>query len=384
MRIAVLFPSFLGGGAEAVCAWILETLKDRDVTLVTLSDTSLKDLDVQYGTNLGDSKVRVHVVRLPLPRALGEKVIKSLSGFSFRQFYLSWYYRKFLSKRFNLAISAFNEMDLGLPGIQYIHLPVFAQGHEALRPMVGHPESSLRRAYKRALKIVTGWSEKRLRNNVTVTNSQWTARWIEKIWGFQARVVYPPVVWSMEVRPWDQRENGFVLISRIVREKKIEKAIKILNDVRFFGYDLHLRILGGIVDISYFRELQQRFGSYDWIIWEKRLTRSEYERILSNYKYGIHVRDNEQFGIGVAEMMRAGVIPFVPVQGGQAEIVGHDNRLCWDNEADAAEKIVKVLNSPRLQEELRSKLSMLSQGFSVENFVTAFKQVVDEFGIAHV
>ncbi|GBD39717.1 hypothetical protein HRbin37_02003 [bacterium HR37] len=384
MRIAVIFPSFLGGGAESVCAWILEALKDRDITLITLSDISLRDLNVQYGTSLTDSRVNAHVARLPLPRTLREKVIKSLSGFSFRQFYLSWYYRNFLSKRFNLAISAFNEMDLGLPGIQYIHLPMFAQGHETLRPVVGHPESSLRRAYKRALKIVTGWSEKRLRNNVTVTNSQWTARWIEKIWGLRARVVYPPVVWDTEIKPWDQRENGFVLISRIVREKKIEKAIKILQEVRSFGYDFHLRILGGIGDITYLKELQQRFGLHDWLIWEKRLERSAYEHILSSYKYGIHARENEQFGIGVAEMVRAGIIPFVPDQGGQAEIVDHDPRLCWDNEADAVGKIVKVLNDPSLQEELRSKLSMFSQRFSAENFVTAFRQVVEEFESAHV
>jgi hypothetical protein len=67
-KIAVLFPAFLSGGAEAICAWILESLKvDFDATLVTLSDISLAELDKQYGTALHESGVKVQRVLISLP-----------------------------------------------------------------------------------------------------------------------------------------------------------------------------------------------------------------------------------------------------------------------------------------------------------------------------
>ena len=59
-KIAVLFPSFLGGGAEAVGVWILDALKDEyDLTLVTLTDNPLEKYDVFFGTHLAHSQIHV-------------------------------------------------------------------------------------------------------------------------------------------------------------------------------------------------------------------------------------------------------------------------------------------------------------------------------------
>lgn len=380
MKIAVLFPSFLGGGAEAVCSWILEALKEHDVTLVTLSEVRLEQLDDQYGTSLAGSPVRILTVPMPMPFQMRKRIIDSLSAFSFRQFYLSWYYRRYLARYFNIAISAFNEMDLGGQGIQYIHAPMFGKGHERIRSYLDHPDSILRRIYKWTLRGLFGYSEHRMRSNITLTNSEWTARWVQQIYGIKARVIYPPVSVDICDVPWEERQYGFILISRVVKEKKIERAIRIIQRVRNAGFQVHLRILGGVYDSAYIEDLWREFGKPDWIVWEKRLSREEYIRVLSSYKYGIHTRENEQFGIGIAEMICAGVIPFLPSRGGQVELVGNHPLLTWDNEEEATQKIIKVLSNEDLYKELQLYISNRSKKFSAERFIAQIQKIVEDFG----
>lgn len=380
-KIAVLFPSFLGGGAEAVCAWMLEALKDKDVILFTYSNISLHELDLQFGTALKNSNIQVRTILLPFPGFLGNKIKNSESAFALRQYYLSWYFRRYLCDKCNICISGFNEMDFGKPGIQYIHAPMFGKDVEVIRSVLGHPDSSFRHIFRQVLRLATKWSDKRVRSNFTIVNSHWTANWVLRIHGVKANVIYPPVTWSANTKTWQERENGFVLVSRIVREKKIERAIRILEQVRNMGFPVRLHVLGGLGNNSYMQELLVQFRKHEWIKWEKRLTRGEYEHTLVGYRYGIHPRNNEQFGIGVAEMVRAGIIPFVPDEGGQAEIIDHDERLCWKDENDAVQKIINVLNNTELQHELRKKLWEWSQRFSAENFITAFRQIIGMFSV---
>jgi glycosyltransferase involved in cell wall biosynthesis len=233
-KITILFPAFLGGGAEAVCAWILESLKvDFDVTLVTLSDFSLAQLDEQYGTMLSGCGVKFRRMRVPF---MHERIEKSFSMFSFRQFFLMRYYKKHLAGKFDLVISAFNEMDFGHKGVQYIYFPMFGQASDKVRSIVGHPDSTVRRIYKRLLRSWAEYSEARMRENITLADSHWVADLIKDIYGVDARVVYPPTAPNFPDIPWGEREDGFVLVSRIVREKNIEAAIRIIQ--KYDGWDL--------------------------------------------------------------------------------------------------------------------------------------------------
>ena len=376
-KIAVLFPAFLGGGAEAVCAWILESLKaDFEVTLITLSDISLAELDKQYGTALHESGVKVQRVLISFPPIIRERIEKSLSMFSFRQFFLMKYYKNHLAGQFDLAISAFNEMDLGHPGVQYIHFPMFSGASDKVRSIVGYPDSAGRRVYKALLRLWSRYSEARMRKNLTLVNSQWTSNLVKEIYGIDAKVVYPPAVLEFPDIPWEEREDGFVLVSRIVREKHIEVAIKIISEIRRIGFNVHLHIIGGVGDQKYRAELERMVGDQDWVVWEKRLSKSEYASLLARHKWGIHTRKNEQFGIGVAEMVLAGVIPFVPAEGGQVEIVNGDERLLWQTEQEAVSKIETVLKNQELQERIREDLSRHRYRWGPDRFKKEILEIV--------
>lgn len=378
-RVAVLFPAFLGGGAEAVCAWMLEGLKlDYAVTLVTFSDVTLQDIDDEYGTRLAGSDVEVLRLELAFPGWFKEYAVTSMSAFAVRQFALMRTFKREYSERFDVAISAFNEMDLGNAGIQYIHLPMFGRGHEKVREEVGHPDSLVRRAYREVLRLWSGYSDERMRRNLTLTNSRWTAAWVERVYGVEARVLYPPVLTDFPPVPWNSRENGFVLVARVVPEKRIEVAIEILREVRKLGQDVHLHVLSGVHEAPYLAALQRATAGEGWVHWEERLPRAEYVRLLATHKYGIHPRRNEQFGIGVAEMVVAGVIPFVPATGGQAEIVGYDSRLTYSSKEEAVTKIVDLLNRPVEQHAVRKRLSGLATQFGVEQFKEGIRGTVAE------
>ncbi len=179
--------------------------------------------------------------------------------------------------------------------------------------------------------------------------------------------------------PWEEREDGFVLAARVVPEKRIEVAINILSEVKKRGYDVHLHVLSGIWEPKYFEKLQAMTSGCHWIFWEERLPREGYVRILSTHKYGIHPRRNEQFGIGVAEMVVAGIIPFVPLEGGPKEIVQEEPALMWDSDEEAVAKILEVLRCKELQQELRYRLRANVGRWSSSRFQNDIQRVVESF-----
>ena len=61
----------------------------------------------------------------------------------------------------------------------------------------------------------------------------------------------------------------------------------------------------------------------------------------------------EHFGMAPAEMVRAGMIVWVPNGGGQVEIVGNDPRLVYESDEQAIDQIVQVLGNPDEQRRLR-------------------------------
>ena len=73
-KIAVLYPNFGGGGAESVCLWMLEALRQKyDLTLFTFSDIDINKLNSMYATHLEKKEIKV--------RALFHKNLRGLMEF---------------------------------------------------------------------------------------------------------------------------------------------------------------------------------------------------------------------------------------------------------------------------------------------------------------
>jgi glycosyltransferase involved in cell wall biosynthesis len=282
---------------------------------------------------------------------------------------------------FDVFFSTFNEMDFGKRGIQYIHFPIInesvAREMQSMSNLLPYRDTFLRCSYKGLCERISNFSLDSIRENFTLTNSNWTGRVIQKAYGVTPKVVYPPIVGDFPLRPWKQRENGFVCVGRISPEKKIENIIKILQKVRERGFNTNLHIICKGQNSAYGEQILSLIEeNSSWITLNEDLSREKVLNVLTTHKYGIHGMPREHLGLTVAEMVKAGNIVFVPNDGGQVEIVGNNPNLVYENDEDAVEKIIKVIFHSDLQHSLLEFLSTYANKFTLERFKSEIKEVV--------
>ena len=378
-KIALFHREVLWGGAEAVLFWMIEALKkDYELTLFTtyfpveLNEKGLKKINQFFGTSikLGDFQLKKVYQFLPLYRF-----------FFLKNILLSRVAKK-VKKDFDLLISSYNEMDLGGRGIQYIHEPNMKK--EELEKVgiwerKGWRKSFIYKIYSIYFPKIFSYSEESMKKNLTLVNSFWMKKVIKRIYGISAEVLYPPVFTEFEKIPFDKKEDGFLCIGRICHQKRIEKIIEILKEVKKDFPQLHLHIIGPIEDYSYFQKLKPLFQkNKSWIFFEGKISREKLHKLILTHKYGIHGFEKEHFGISIAEMVKGGCLVFVPNGGGQIEIVKR-KELIYDSKEDAIKKIKKALSDKNLQKDLLNFLKEHSKIFSVDEFKRKTKEIIKNF-----
>ncbi len=368
------------GGAPVVAAWIIEALKrENAISVLTWTPMYLASINRYCGTSLSASDFTVHRIN-PIARYLINLIPLPIG---FLKISLLLRLCKMIKDDYNVIITANNETDCGCRGIQYIHFPRVYLPRPDLGPGRRHVPLAWINAYYRLCLRISGFSFARMKQNLTLVNSDWTGAKVRERHGIEAMTVYPPVPGVFPEVPWEDRENGFVCIGRIAPEKELEKTIDILAAVRSRGWDIHLHIIGSKENSRYYeRILQRRQENASWIFLEENLSREELLSLVSRHRYGIHGRGEEHFGIAVAELMRAGCLVFVPRGGGQVEIVGGDERLLYGTPEEAVAKIVQAMSEPVVQRSLRNYLKSRKELFSTEQFMRRIQELVRDFGEA--
>jgi glycosyltransferase involved in cell wall biosynthesis len=369
--IAVWQPYFLGGGAEAVALWLLAALvDDYDVTLCTLAGVDLARLDAMYGTSL--AKAPTLTVKHLVPPAYTRLIyalIANLPWAKLAAIHLSIRWFKRVGQAYDLVVSAFNAVDLGKPGLQYLHwINVVEKSRQEAGPVM-----------KLMLRL-SQFSEERLKANASVANSHYTAQQVQATYGIQAPVIYPPVVTDLEPVPWDEKEDAFLCSGRVVFAKQTHRVIEILSAVRDRGFNVKLYITGGgggTYSWGYQNKVRKlAAANSDWVTFYQNLPYADYLEVVARCRYGFHHKP-EPFGISVAEMVKAGLIPFVCSRGGQIEIVNATNHdLIFEKANDAVEKIAAVLANPSRQQALLDSLASQAPLFSTEQFAKEIRATV--------
>jgi glycosyltransferase involved in cell wall biosynthesis len=376
-RVLMVQPSINPpGGGNGVAVWMIEALKsDHRVTLLTWEPPRLDAINRFYGTSLRPSDfeltliprlVRAIARRTPTPMAL------------VKDNYLLLRCRR-MAARFDVVISANNEMDVGRHGIQYIHYPKLS-----LRPEVDlrwfHRIPFVVDAYRWFGFRLTGFSMERMRRNIFIVNSDFIGALVRALYGVETVTLYPPITGTFPAVPWEHREDGFVCIGRISPEKRIEQIIDILSKVRGNGLAPHLHIVGTPGDDAYVAFIRDCVdANRSWVTMHENLPREELAQLVASHRYGIHAMNEEHFGMAVAEMVRAGCIVFAPNNGGPAQILGEDDRLLYSSVQDAAEKIGFTMLRRERQKELRDFLGQRGALFSAQRFVHEFRDLVERF-----
>lgn len=378
-RVLFLQPSAQPpGGGNGLIAWMIHALQDDyEVSLLSLERFEAESINRFYGTAIDASRVHAERVlpllhgalaRLPFPLALlkSSLLIRRLRD---------------VQGAFDVVITANNEANLHRPGIQYVHYPT----HLRPRPDVDlrdYHHELLMTPYYRLCTWLSGVTAEGIKRNLTLVNSDWTgAHMVAAYPGIATTTLYPPVAGEFPDVPWEEREEGFVAIGRLSPEKDYDRIFDILAGVRRTHphIRLHLVCTRDMGNAYCRRILARAEAERSWVTVHDNIPRAELVRLMSRQRYGIHAMAEEHFGMGVAEMVRAGCLVWVPNGGGQVEIVGRDERLLYRDNDEAIAKITAALADEGLAQALRAHLAPYRERFSEKVFVARFRRLVDEF-----
>ena len=382
-RVLLVQPSMQPpGGGNGVAAWMLQALVEAHaVTVLSWWPVDVDPINRFFGTTLRASSFSRVVVpsawrlvpdHLPVPAAL------------LRSSLVMRYTRRMVDN-FDVVVGVHNETDYGRRGIQYVHYPAYLRPRPDVDLRWYHRFTPLLNAYYAAADKLAGFSFERMRSNLTLCNSNWTASHIHRLLGIEAQTLYPPVVGTNSELRWEERRRAFLAMGRISPEKEYERVMRILARVRAHASDITLTIVGtwDAKTRGYQQHLVQLARTLDpagsWVTFRRDLSRGDVRMLLNTTRYGIHGMREEHFGMAPAEMMRAGMIVWVPNGGGQVEIVGDAPRLRYDSEDQAVENILAVITRPHEERRMREHLAAQGEQFSEERFMTAVRAIVAAF-----
>ena len=352
-----------------MAAWMVHALAGRHrIDTLTLREWSPVATNAFYGTAIPDEPIVRRVVPRPWRWLAG---VSNERAYRLRMATLLRHARS-LSAHYDLLITADDYGAFAQPGIQYVHFPaVLSPVPARFAVMVG--------AYFRFCDWWLGLPWSRAHDNLTLTNSQWTA---DRLVGAgETRVLYPPVVDTGPGEPWATRSNTFLCVGRFHESKRIEVAISIVRQLRAHHIpDARLILVGSAVNARYMRRIKRAAAGHgDWIEIREDLSRTELTALMGRSRYGVQAMEGEHFGMATAEMIRAGCIVFPHRSGGSVEVVDNAPELLWNSEEEAVAHASAVARDSLLRDLLLARLGRHAQRFSAERFVTEFRGIVDDW-----
>lgn len=368
------------GGGNGVACWMLQALVGScDVTLLTRVPPEFDRANRTFGTTLSADHMKVRIAADPLAAVAG--AAGSVARLGLLRDHLLLRTARRLAPAYDFAVTANNESDLGARGVQYVHFPKFvtARPDPGLRWYQGATAVA---AYQRACDALTGFRHERMRRHLTLANSEWTAGLLAARHHLSPVVLPPPAAGPFRQVAWTARQNAVVCLGRIAPEKRLVEMMDVVAHVRRRHPDLTLWIAGQPDDRAYLLHVQDAArGHGAWVQLALDRPRSALLELLSACRWGLHGMYEEHFGMAVAELVAAGVVPIAHRSGGPVEILGDDPHLLYDTDADASERLCALITDPALAERLRGQLSARADGFSAERFVERFLDALHHAGM---
>lgn len=325
---------------------MLELLGRRgEVTLLVWDPVDFVAIDRYYGTRLSEKKI--HVV---LVSSLARRILQylKLPHYLVKLFSLEGK-AKSMRGEYDFCYSAFNDLDLGPPAVQYIHHP--NRMHDIPSPQA-RSWAVVWPLYLWTLRRISGHRLAGVQSNYTIVNSRWTGRnYQDQLGGPVHAVIYPPPLGRC-LAGQGTREFGFIAVGRVDRVKNWLRIIEIMIRLRERGHNLKLTLAGGSDDEKLLAELRvyERLH-FEWLTLAIDLPRPELDQLITRHRFAIHAMVDEHYGMAVAELVLAGCLTFVHDSGGQVEIVSQPEAR-FSDVADGVEKIERVLTNPTLANNL--------------------------------
>lgn len=227
--------------------------------------------------------------------------------------------------------------------------------------------------------------------NYVVCNSEFTKKFIDKEYGVNSVVIYPPVDTTSFIP--GNKENIILSVgrfSRLLQAKKQEILIQAFKKMVDDGLNNWQLVLAGSTDVGgkeFIKELKIMGKGYPVKYYEScsfETIKDLYSKSKIFWYAGGYEIDEEKepekvehFGITLVEAMAAGCVPIVIEKGGLKEIVT-DNRsgIFWKTEDDLIritnslikdEKTIKIFSDEAIKE---------SKKYGIERFNEDFEKII--------
>lgn len=291
------------GGSERLLVQLLQLFPNADIFALThfpnnFQDTELKDLKV-YTTFLQDiPNIEKHYRKL-LP--IMPLAIESLDV-----------------SKYDLVISLSHAVAHGVKThknqthISYISTPMRYAWHmrDDYLKLHGLTHPIVRLAANGTLSLLRRWDAfASARSDSLIANSQWTASHIREAWGRDSQVIYPPVNID-RFAPTTQRENYYLLVSRLVPYKMGIEIVRAFNSLGF-----QLVIIGDGPELEHIRSIAKE--NITVMGYQPDIVVTEFMNKAKAFVY----MATEDFGIAMVEAQAAGCPVIAYYKGGASEIV---------------------------------------------------------------
>lgn len=223
-----------------------------------------------------------------------------------------------------------------------------------------------------------------------VCNSKFTKGFIDKEYGVNSKVVYPPVSTS-EFKP--RRKQNIVCyvgrFSKLTQHKRQDVLVEVYKKFYKRNKNWKLVLAGGteVGNNNFTQELKEKAKGYPVEIMESP-SHSEIKELMGVSKmfwsaagYGVDTEKSpekvEHFGITVVEAMAAKTLPLVVNKGGFKEIVNNEvDGFLWDKKKDLLEYAYDMADSPSLRQEMTRASHEKSLSFSEDKFIGEFQKLL--------
>ncbi|MBI5356998.1 glycosyltransferase [Candidatus Collierbacteria bacterium] len=224
-----------------------------------------------------------------------------------------------------------------------------------------------------------------------ICNSEYTKKFIDKEFGINSKVVYPPVE-TEKFKPMEKDKliltvGRFSSSSQFKRHDLLIEAFKELIKSGIKGW--RMVIVGKVEDpqsLKIISGLRSQIKGLPIAV----KTDLEHERLKLLYGqssiywhaagYGADLNNNperaEHFGISTVEAMAAGAVPLSFAAGGQLEIIRNgENGFLWSNPRELISLTKKIIDDDKLRERISLSAINRSGNFSQEIFCQEIRKL---------
>jgi len=224
-----------------------------------------------------------------------------------------------------------------------------------------------------------------------VCNSKFTKKFIDREYGVNSRVIYPPI--DVETFSPGKKKNLILSVGRFSqllqakRQDILVVSFKKLCDQGLKDWQLVLVGATGVGGEDYFNQLKRKTKGYpidllnDIDFNSLKKLYSEAKIFWSASGYDIDERKEpervEHFGMTIVEAMAAGCVPVVIGKGGAKEIIrSREHGFLWENEKELIKITQEMIDSPKTLNTLVKAVVKSSQKFSKKQFQQRFNEII--------